>query len=753
VGTATERPRQQVSWPEAPRLVAGLGEYLADVAVPEMAHMAIVRSPVASATVQWIDTSVAAGAPGVLAVVTAPDLSWVADLEHNVSPGGIGGQVVRARALASDVVRYVGEPVAVVVAESEGDARAAATLIELSLETRPPVLDLASAIADGAAMVQPSWRSNVIAQGVSATSAGRPSEGQQLRGRIAMQRATSAPMETRGYIGEWNRRSRRLTLYATAQNPHPLRTAVAKTLHLAETEVRVIAPRCGGSFGLKMHGYAEEILVSALSMMLHRPVRWLESREECLLVGAREHAAEYVATFGTDGVIEHLEVNVDGNLGAPSTLPGWGMTLVSSLTMGAGYRVPEADISWRAVATNKAPWNGARSYGKEFSALVTERIIERIAANLELPSIEIRRRNWLRASEFPASTPTGLHLDSGRYHDLADGVFDYLGVAAEQWCGAERVGHLIEARGIAFEVCPESVDLPGSLVSGTETATVRMGPDGSVTVLSGVTNPGGGNDRGFAQLVAETLGLRPDVVSVVQGDTDLCPYGRMLLCEPAEVSLVDGFAVGPRGGEQRVPIAAVADSIHSLGYILADEIEASLEATASYRTPNIRHMPDGSGHINPFASYSNAFHACALEVDTGTGQVRVTRHVVAHDCGTLVNEQLVEGQVKGAVVMGLGLVLGEELRSDGIGTPQSTTLKSYLMPRSTDVPDIEVLHQSTPSPFSFNGGKGAGEVGLGGAMAAAMGAINQALGLVGASVDALPLDPPRILTAIEGRRS
>lgn len=759
--------------------------YFADVTIPNTAHVALVRSPRPHARILGVDTEAARHATGVVAVVAAADLADVGPIPHNVDPSGIGGQHADIPVLPADTVLYVGQPVAAVVAETVGDALAAAALVDVHYEPLPFVLDPDAALAGDAPVLVDGWRDNVIASGEFVDGdpdAALRSAEHVVEGDVRIQRATTAPMETRGYLADWDARTRRLTLWATAQNPHPLRWEIATALALAEHQIRVIATRPGGSFGLKMHGYPEEILVCALSRMLGRPVRWVEFRADCLLVGAREHAASYRAGVDADGRVVALQATVTGNLGAPAALPGWGQTFVGTATLPNGYRVRDCRITWRAVATNKAPWNGARGYGKEIGALTMEHLMDQVADVCGLDPAEVRRRNWVRADEFPYPTPTGLRLDSGDYHALLERALhaaDYKAQRAAQQQAAEE-GRLLGI-GLAFEVVPESVDLPGSLVSGVDTSTVRVDPAGHVTVLTGVTSPGSGSDRGIARLVGAELGLDHADITVVQGDTDLCPYGfgtlssralvagggaavlaaqdiaaklrtvaaAMLHTDADNIVLGGGMATntdGPSGAA--VPIPAVAHAVYTLGFILALGIDPSLEATRSYRPGNIRHLPDHKGHIQPFSTYSNAMHVVTVEVDPDTGELALLRHVMAHDCGTVVDETRVEGQLHGAVAMGIGLALSEELAYTDDGRPVATGFKTYLLPRSTDMPPLELVHQYTPSPFTFNGAKGAGEVGVGGTVAALLNAVNDAVRPLGVRIDRLPLDPPRLLAAL-----
>ncbi|NMI01636.1 xanthine dehydrogenase family protein molybdopterin-binding subunit, partial [Pseudonocardia acidicola] len=721
--------------------VTGRVTYVDDVTLPGMTHVALVRSSLPHARVLGVSTVAAATLPGVVAVVTAADLLGIAGpVPHTSDPAAVGGRHVEIPVLAGDRVGYVGQPIAAVVAETVADARAAAAAVVVDYDPLPFALDIDEALADSAPRLIPGGEGNVLVSGGFSDGdleAAERAADHVLTGEVRLHRAGAAPLETRGYVADWDDREQRLTVYATVQNPHPFRGAMATALGLPEHRIRVIAPHLGGSFGHKTHGYPEEVLVCALARKLRRPVKWIEDRAESLLIGGREMRGRFRVSCTADGRVLGLGAEIDANLGAPAGAPGWPMTLMAALTLPGGYDVPNCAVGWRAVVTNKAPWNGTRGYGKEVACLLTEHAMDLVAETTGIDPGQVRRRNWVRPEDFPRATPSGVNLDSGNYPgllDLLDAHVDLAALRAEQQRARER-GALV-GLGLAFEVVPELVDLPGTLLSAQDTATVSMDPAGHVSVLTGVTSPGGGNDTGIAQIVAAELGVPISAVSVIQGDTDRCPYGfgnvssrstvsgggaaalaardvaaklravaaAMLHAGADEIVLRDGLARPAGRADASVPITEVAHAVYTLGLILAAGIEPSLEATRSYRPGNIRHTPDARGNIQPYATYSNALHLSHVEVDAETGVITLHRHVTVHDCGTVINPMLVEGQVHGAVVMGLGCALGEQAGYAADGTPVGTGFKTYLLPRSTDVCELEVLHQQTPTPFTLHGG-------------------------------------------------
>jgi carbon-monoxide dehydrogenase large subunit len=765
--------------------LTGRVAYTADISLPGTVHVAIVRSPHAHAEIEGVDSARAAAVPGVLRVLSGEEAAGLAaPIPHNLDPAGLGGQHGDVRCLAVGKVFYAGQPVVAVVAETVADARAGADAVEVSYRALPAVLDTAAALADDAPVLYDGWSSNVMIAGtvgdgefesVAASAAG------VVEGETRIGRTTSAPMETRCYLAEWDEREQRLTWYGTTQNPHPQRWILAQALGMPERQIRVIAPPAGGAFGLKMHGHPEEVLVAALARALGRPVKWVESREECMLASGKEMIHRWRAAHAGDGRVLAVESSMVADHGAVAAGPGWGMAFVGSVGFPTGYAISVCRVDYQVVVTNKPPWAGARPFGKEAAALVMERIMDSVAAATGVDPIEVRRRNWLRSEQFPHTTPSGLVLDSGDYHGLLEKALaslDYAGLRARQASLREDGRYL--GIGVAFELLPEGADIPGALVGGYDTSTVRMNPSGEVTVLTGVTSPGGGNETGIAQIVADRLGVGLEQIEVVQGDTERTPYGygnlssrgllagggaaalaaediaeklrtiagAMLHCEPGSIVLAGGMASHAVESEKAVPIAAVAHGAYSLGYILAAGIDPTLESTRTYKPPNIRHLPDEHGHIQLFASFPNALHIAVVEVDIDTGVVSHERHVAVHDCGTIVNPRLVEGQFAGGIAMGAGAALSEELIHDRDGGLLSDSFKTYLLPRAVDVPKLELAHQVTPSPFNPLGIKGAGESGFAGAYAAIVGAVNDALSPLGASIDVTPVTPARVLDAI-----
>lgn len=765
------------------RFLTGRGRYLDDIELAASTHLAILRSSHAHASIE-LDASVARAHPEALLVLTGDDVAALTEpIPPRLDPVAFGGAPIEVRPLAVGKVTHQGEPIAAVVAERRADAEALAALIETRYELLPVVLDADEALADDAPCLYPGRADNVIASlhyGQGDVDAALAQAPHRLADELRIQRYSTQPIETRGYLADWDARTEQLVLYSSSQNPHPQRFPLATTLRLRESQIRVIVPDLGGAFGIKMHTHREEPLICLASMLLGRPVRWIESRAEALLIAGREQTHRFEVGFDDDGRLLALRDHFVANVGAFSTTPGWGMARLTALTMPGGYKVAATDFQVRVVVTNKGPWNACRGYGKEATAIVLEHVVDRVARKLALDPAEVRRRNFVAADEFPYTTNTGLRLDSGNYASALDRALelvDYPALRAEQE-RAREAGRLLGI-GIAFEMTPEAADFPGTMVGGFDTSTVRIDPSGDVTLLTGITSPGTGNDTAVAQIVADVLGIEPQQVAVVQGDTDVCPYGfgngngrstimgggsahLAALDVRAKLATVAGALLGvaPEGLEfaggrvadtasgRSAQLSEVAYAVYSEAFARAAGIDPPLEATRVYRPGNIDHSPDDRGRIQPYTTFSNAVHVSVVEIDPETGRITLLRHGVVDDCGTMINPLAVAGQMHGAIGMGIGGALTEELRYDAVGQLLATGFKTYLTPRASDVPRIELAHQVTPSPFTLHGEKGAGEAGVGGSIAAILGAANDALAPLGVTLRSLPLSAARVHAAI-----
>jgi carbon-monoxide dehydrogenase large subunit len=776
-------------------LAAGKGTFVADLELRGAAHMAILRSTHGHARIRSIDTSAAQALPGVVLVLTGADLRKVMKpVPWANDPSAIGGNTVEIYPLAGDRVRYAGEPVVAVVAEDRYTAHEALNRIEVDYEPLPAVTDAVQALEPGSTLVEPAWGTNELLRKTftrgDADAALRAADG-VIEGSVKAHRYAAVPIEPRAYAATFDPFFGRLTLWSSTQSPHPLRGFIATALSMADTNVRVIQPNVGGGFGEKVPPFPEEILVAYLSRRLERPIKWIEERTEHLAAGGhgREETLFYTAGYRKDGTVTALKARVVADIGAPTGLCGWAMSFVSAFCIPGPYRIDDCQVDLHSVVTNKGPWNGYRAFGKEAAAYLLDRIMDKVAAATGVDRAEVRLKNFLPPTAFPFTQVSGAVLDSGDYgavlNKMLAGV-GYTDFPARQ-AQARKDGKLL-GLGIGFELTPEGGAVPRSrVIQGYDGTTVRMSPDGRVTVLTGVTSPGSGNETAIAQIVADELGVELDQISVVQGDTDLCPYGlgnyssRSIMMGGAAAALAakdlreklfnvaakmlevtaadleaEGGSIRLRGAPQRsVRIAEVAGEIYGHTYGPAAEgVEPGLESTRYSRIGNLYHQPERqNGHFSMYPTWPYAACGVEVEVDPDTGFLKLRRVVFTHDCGTVINPGLVDANIHGGLAQGLGGAVFERLVYDESGQFQTATLMDYTLPTATDLPSFEISHHSTPSPFTDQGTKGAGESGVAAVLSAVCAAVENAFAGSGIVIDETPVTPHRVWTALQQARA
>jgi aerobic carbon-monoxide dehydrogenase large subunit len=770
------------------QLVAGRGRYVADIHLDGMLHMAVSRSLYAHARIVGIDGTAARREPGVIDVVTGDELrEKTRPIPQAFDPDSMGAKAVATYALPTDRVRYVGEPIAAVIAEDRYAARRAAERIEVDYEELPVVVDPLEAMAAGSPLLEPSWGDNVLlAKEFSAgnlDAAFREADG-RLSGEVRTQRYTAAPLEPRGYVAAFDPFTRELTFWASTQSPHPLRVYLAQILGLPEATIRVIQPRVGGAFGQKLPMFQEEPLVAYLASKHGRPVRWIEDRSENLLAGghAREMRLTYEVAYKADGRILGLRARVVADVGAPSALCGWAMSYVTAYCLPTVYKIPNCHVELFSVVTNKCPWTAYRGFGKETASFLMDRIVDHVAAESGRDRAEVRLRNFIQPEEFPYAQGSGAVVDSGDYPKALRRVLEMIGYEgfADVQAEARREGRRLGI-GIGQELVPGGCSVPSSaLVSGYDAATIRVSPSGTVSVMTGVTSPGTGNETAMAQIAADALGIDIADVRVVQGDTETCPFGlgnyssrsviiggsavhlaateirekmRKIAAKHLEVAVEDvdvrDGRFFPRGAPVRfVPFRKVVDLVYQHSYEDAREVEPGLEVTRYFRHPNVYHQPEVDGRFSAYPSWPNQAVACIVEVDPDTGVVKIVRYCGVHDSGVVVNPLMAEGNVHGGTVQGIGGALFEELVYDEIGQLTTGTFLDYTLPTAVDVPRLEIEHQETPSPFTPLGTKGVGESGVGAPLGAICGAIENAFPELKLRLTAMPLTPQRVWKAL-----
>jgi carbon-monoxide dehydrogenase large subunit len=782
---------------EDPRLLAGLGCFVDDIRPRDVLHAAVLRSPHAHARIVRIDAARARALPGVALVLTAADLGdWNQptplliphpDLRHPRTP----------RPLAADEVRYVGEPVALVVAGSRYAAEDALALIDVTWEPLPAVASLDAALAAGAPRVHadvPDNRAARVAQRVGDADAGFARAAHVRRERLWIERSCGSPIETRGVVADWDARTGMLRVWDSTQAPLPIKNGLARLFGLPEFKVDVIAPDVGGGFGTKiMLFYPEEILVPAAAMRLGRAVKWIEDRREHLLAANQERGQRHdvEVAFDGEGRILALRDRYVHDAGA-YTPYGIIVPLITATQLPGPYRLPHYTVEFDVLYTNTAVVTPYRGAGRPHGAFVMERVIGLIARELSLEPCEVRRRNFIQPDEMPWDVgltfqdggPT--RYDSGDYPQGLELALERIGgIAAFRVRQAEARAagrHL----GLGVACCVE-----GTGIGPYEGAHVRVEPSGRVLVATGLTTQGQGHPTTFAQIAADALGCDPSIVTVITGDSTRFNWGAgtfasralvtsgnaiavaarkvrdkavktaatLLEVAPEDLEIVDG-AVRVRGVPDRAltlgALATVANPIRysygteateaalklvrpRAGAVLDDGEEPGLEAFGYYAPPQ--------------STFANGCHAAIVEVDPATGDVKILRYVVQHDCGVLVNPMIVDGQIRGGVAQGVGGALYERIVYDDAGQPLTTTFMDFLLPTSMEVPAIEIVHTETPSPLNPLGVKGVGEAGAIPVPALIAEAVDDALGPFGVRVRDMPLDPERVLRLIAAART
>ena len=777
---------------EDERLLRGEGRYVSDIRLPGMLHLAVVRSLHAHAQINSLHTGAAERLPGVEWVMTPADVIPAVEpfrLRHTA-------QTIKKMVwypLAADRARYVGEPLAAVVGKTRYICEDARDLVEVGYDPLPPLATTREALLPTAPRLYEEWPDNVhyhyrIENGdVDQAFA---SADIVIRDTFSSQRYTGHPMETRGVVASYENGD--LTVWISHQAPHMFRTLLTEVLRLPENRVRVIAPDVGGAFGVKLHIYPEDVLVCLASMKLRRPVKWIEDRQEHFVgtVHAREqrHDAELAAT--REGVILGVRNRITTDVGTGTILqPSIGPTTSAAVILPGPYRFQNYRCDLQCVVTNKTPYGAYRGFGSPVGAFVMERLMDMLAEQTGLDPAEVRRRNMVTPEEMPFQSASGSLLDSGDYpgclaHALE--IVDYEGWRRKQAEG-RREGRFIGI-GIGAYIKGSGSDIRASMGGwgAYESAVLRMDPDGSLTLYTGLAAQGQGHQTSMGQVVASYLRVDPERVSVVEGDTLICPYGlgawgsrsstigagavvraceAMIdrLCRQAaiyfevdqsDVRFVDGLFSVPGSAHEPLTLKQLARHCYHEAGTLPEEMKPPLQVTGRFDGKSYM-MPGGagSGRINKWVTYSNGVHVAVCEVDPESGIVKLLDYAIVGDCGVQVNPMIVRGQEIGGAVQGIGGALLEELVYDSQGQLLTGSYMDYLLPTATDVPKIRVDHLVHPSVQVPGGFKGAGEGASVGATATVANAVADALRPFGVRVTATPLSPERLWRAVQVSRA
>ena len=769
VGTSVKRG-------DDPRLIAGRGRYVDDIVLPRMVHAAFVRSVHAHAEIIGLDLDAARRAPGVVAVLTGDDVARSCQPYRGILLHYKGMKTGAMLPLARERVRCVGEPVVAIAAESRALADDAAALVRVDYAPLPAVLSPVQALAPGAPVIHPELGDNVVYE--TRLTAGDVDDAfvrahRVWRRRFSVGRHTGVAMEPRALVADFDPTTRSLTVWMSTQVPHMMQAVLAELFSLAEHRVRVIAPDVGGSFGMKIHVYQDDMAAVALALALGRPVKFVASRRESFAsdIHAREQTVDVEYGADADGTLLGMRARITAAIGSYSAFPRSSVVeggQVLRLLPGP-YRVAHYDAALTVVAQNKVITSQYRAVGHPIATAVTESMLDLIARDLGLDPAEIRRRNLVRS--FPYTSATGNVYDSGSYVEALDRLLDVAkyGELRRQQAAARAEGRAV---GIGLSCFLELTGpgaqfygIGGAPISGQEGTTIRLEPSGAVTVLAGITNQGQGTHTALAQVVADALSVSIDDITVFTGDTAVVPYGggtwasrgmpiggaatllaaraladkvravaaTLLEAHAADIELRDARAT-VRGTDRTVTFRELARAVHFRSNELRG-LEPSLDATVHFTNPGAW-------------TFTNGAHLAMVEIDVETGRVCVLRYAAVDDCGRVVNPALLAGQITGGVAQGVGGALFEHCVYDDAGQLTTSTLMDYAVPRADDLPSFEVDYLETPAPGLPGGFKGAGEAGTAGAPAAIVNAVNDALAPFGALVTEQPITPERVLRAL-----
>ncbi len=767
---------------EDPRLITGQGNFTDDIQLPGMVHMAVLRSPYAHARIKRIDVSEARRAPGVVAVYTGKDLegkmgtiptAWLVP-DANI-------QTPPHHALAVDKVRYVGDGVALVVAEDRYAARDALERIEVEYEELPAVVDQEAAMREGAPQLHEDVPGNIAFHWKAGEVPDEVFEQAEvvIRRRFRQQRLIPNPMEPRAAVAKYNPSTGEMTLWCTSQNPHIHRFILSGVLGIPESKLQVVAPDVGGGFGCKIPVYPDEALVGYVARDLRRPVKWTEERRENFIATThgRDMILDVELAGRRDGTLIALRVKNTANMGAYLSTAGPGVpTILHGLIIQGPYKIPHAAVEVIGVMTNTTPTDAYRGAGRPEATYQIERMMDLFADEIGMDPVEVRRKNFIAKEEFPYDNALGLQYDSGDYHralEKALEMIDYDRFRREQ-AEARKQGRYL---GIGFSTYVEICGPGPSKVAGAagfqgglwENATVRVHPSGKVSVFTGASPHGQGEETTFAQIVSQKLGVPFEDVEIIYGDTNRISMGwgtygsrttpvagsaiavacdrvlekakkiaaHVLEASPADVDFESGSFRVKGVPDKTIRFQDVTLQAY-LAWDLPEGVEPALEAQSFY---------DPSNFVYPFGT-----HICVVEVDGETGEVELKRYVAVDDPGPVINPMVAEGQVHGGIVQGIGQALWEGAVYDEQGQLVSGTFMDYAMPKARFFPDFETAFTETPSPVNPLGVKGIGETGTIASTPAVVNAVVDALKPFGVKDLEMPLTPEKVWKAMQKGR-
>jgi len=746
---------------EDPTLIQGKGTYTDDVTLPGTLHAAFVRAGVAHGRITNIDTAAAKESPGVVAVYTAQDLG-LNDMP-NAGPPVPSPETMRRPVLARDKVRFIGEAIAVVVAETRAQAVDAVDLVEVDIDELPVLVDMEKALDDDAPILFEEAGTNLAAEAPLGAEGALDDADVVVKAHYINQRLAAVPMEPAGAVAAPDPEIDGVRLWAPLQSPHAGQAAVAGALDIPPEKVRVTVPTVGGGFGARIATYPEQIVIAALALKLGKPVRYVESRWETMLAMQHGRAQVQDVELGakSDGTLTGIRLRVTADCGAypaDATL----MPLLTGLMASGVYSIPKVDYKMQAVVTNTTPIGAYRGAGRPEATALLERAMDQLARKLDMDPAELRRKNFIPPEAFPLTTVAGASYDSGEYARALDRVLEKAGYEDLRRQQAERrASGDPKQLGIGLATYVELTGL------GSEIGTCIVGEDGKVTVSSGTSPQGQGHDTMFAALVSDVLGVPLDDVIVVHSDTAKVPRGmgtmgsrslqvggsavynatntvldkgkqlaaQLLEASPDDIDVVPGKGLGVKGSpDANVSWADLAKAAVDVDN-LPEGMEPGLAAETDFATPD--------------SSYPFGAHVAVVEVDTETGMTKLLRHVTVDDSGRILNPLLAEGQIHGGIAQGAAQALFEVIDFDEDGNCRTGSLVSYAIPSASDLPSFETERTETPSPLNPLGAKGIGESGAIGSTPAIWNAVVDAVSHLGVENIDMPALPERVWRAIQ----
>ncbi len=791
--SAAKSPGKLVGAPvrrkEDPEILTGRARYTQDVSLPGMLHAAILRSVQAHARIRAIRMDRALALPGVIAGLTGDQLKSISYLKpmspfpfQSRDPFQKGNPTIKFfdhYCLATDKARFVGEPLAVVVATDRYIAEDALELIDVEFEELPPLVDSDAALSRDAPLLYEEWGDNVMLTFRVSGGDVEAAFGDAdivVKEEIRSGRFTGTPIETRAVVASFEPAGKTLTVWDTTQIAHPLSTLIENTIQLPELNVRVLAPRIGGGYGQKWSFYPEEVLIPLLSILTRRPVKWVETRSEHMVgtVHAREQIHRIEAAVLKDGRILGIKDHILANVGAAYPTGGLASIVTTGMFVPGAYKIENYAGQVTGVVTNKTPYGAHRGFGKSEACYVIERLIDIIAERINRDPTDVRLKNFIPPDEFPYVSVTGPRYDSGQY---ARALHRAMELAEYSKWRSEQARLRKENKYLGIGTClvvePSSSTRMGSYNSGYYSVRMRVDPNGKVAVFAGGSDEGQGHATSISQLVGDELSVPFDDITVVEGDSLACPYGSgsyssrfsvvgttaatlaarvlkakiidiasaMLQVPAGELGLVNGSVCVQENPARNITIKDVARTAYFSIFRLPEGMEPGLEIIYHYRDPNVDFHADERGRVAMFSSFPYDAEVAVVEVDIEKGSLKILKFVSVHDCGNMLNPLIVRGQHLGALAHGFGGALYEELPYDDNGQPLATSFKDYFLPSVMEIPDVTIDHLVTPNPFTPGGFKGAGETGTVGPPAVLANAVEDALKPLGVKIRKVPLSP------------